>query len=251
MGNKQLKRHLEATDAEIEAFLRRIEQLLDRTISGIVNRLKGGIGSQKDLDAAKVIGSLLAEANNAGLTEQVRRLENLHVKQLEYIKDQVFKNEANLFSNADRQVLQQLITFDTERVTTRLSQHVADTKAALMRAVITGQNPKIVESPKLAEGSLRSEMRTMLQGFSRAVTAQKAEELGYELFIYVGPDDSLTREFCADVLDRDPPIYTRDEIDAMDNDQGLPVLEYAGGYNCRHEWVPINEQEAKDLGWEP
>jgi len=36
-------------------------------------------------------------------------------------------------------------------------------------------------------------------------------------------------------------IYTIEQIKALDNGQGLPVITHLGGYNCRHFWQLVTE----------
>lgn len=54
-------------------------------------------------------------------------------------------------------------------------------------------------------------------------------------YLYTGPDDKLTRPFCRAHVDRS---LTRSQIDTMNNGQLPNVWLTAGGWNCRHQWVP-------------
>lgn len=64
------------------------------------------------------------------------------------------------------------------------------------------------------------------------------EERGDLMFVYFGPDDKLNRPFCRSILDNNIP-RTREEINALDNLTILePVFMVAGGFNCRHIWIP-------------
>ena len=58
---------------------------------------------------------------------------------------------------------------------------------------------------------------------------------GCTKFRYDGPG-SGTRDFCG--LHKGK-IYTIQEILKLNNGQGLPVLIYMGGWNCRHWWTAI------------
>lgn len=58
-----------------------------------------------------------------------------------------------------------------------------------------------------------------------------------EAFLYVGPDDDKTREFCADRVDR---VYSRQAIDEMDNGQLPNPMLTGGGYNCRHQFRRVS-----------
>ena len=70
----------------------------------------------------------------------------------------------------------------------------------------------------------------------RAVMAEAAivEDDGVPLvYVYVGPRDGKNRPFCAQWVGKAVTDPAR-----MDNEQGLPVDDFCGGYNCRHSWAP-------------
>jgi hypothetical protein len=65
-------------------------------------------------------------------------------------------------------------------------------------------------------------------------------------FAFMGPVDAKTRDWCLEHVGR---VYTRDEIDQMDNGQIDNVFLTGGGYNCRHTWIEIaKSSELYNLG---
>jgi hypothetical protein len=120
-----------------------------------------------------------------------------------------------------------------------------------MRSVLVGARPDIGALHSDIGGAAISESKTVIntaiQGFNRAVNEKKAKDLGLTLFLYVGPDDDVTRPFCQDRVDQ---IFTQEEIDSWDNGQGLPADVYLGGYNCRHHLRPLTEELAAELGYD-
>jgi hypothetical protein len=62
-----------------------------------------------------------------------------------------------------------------------------------------------------------------------------------QLYAYVGPVDSLIRPFCLRHIGK---VYTRAEIEALDNEQLPNPFLTGGGYNCRHLWAPISRFSA-------
>jgi hypothetical protein len=72
---------------------------------------------------------------------------------------------------------------------------------------------------------------TSVAQFDNAYHSESAQQAGIEKFLYDGDISDNTREFCEDHCGH---VYTLDELDAMDNHQGLPVLYNLGGYNCQH-----------------
>lgn len=256
MANQNLKRRLKARDSDIEAFILRLDRFLGQNLESIVGGLEQGDVTAQE--AANVLGSLETELINAGLEEQVQDLHARYADEINEVRRlfnaQGLEDEA-IFADIDIDTIEQLINFDVDQVTQLARQAVGDVRSQLMRSVIAGEKPDVAAIIGDVTGSLQSQLRTelntLLAGFARSVTVGKAKELGFELFEYLGPDDDVTRPFCERVLDKDPPIYTREEISEMDNEQGLDVFAYGGGYNCRHDWSPISEEKAREQGWEP
>lgn len=86
---------------------------------------------------------------------------------------------------------------------------------------------------------------TAVSIFGRQVEAVQTEALGdQQPYLFAGPIDDRTRPFC---LDRVGRVYTRAEIDQMDNGQMPGVLLTGGGYNCRHSWLAVESQELKAM----
>ena len=65
------------------------------------------------------------------------------------------------------------------------------------------------------------------------------EEAGALKYIFAGPRDKLNRPFCRRILNDNEP-RTREQINRLDNRSPLkPVFTAAGGYACRHQWIPL------------
>jgi hypothetical protein len=72
--------------------------------------------------------------------------------------------------------------------------------------------------------------------FTRQVESLKSED--DDVFAFVGPVDKKIRPFCYQHAGR---VYTRAEINALDNGQLPNVFLTAGGYNCRHVWQAVSK----------
>jgi len=61
---------------------------------------------------------------------------------------------------------------------------------------------------------------------------------------YIGPNDNLTRDFCADMLSANR-VYTIEDIDALSDGVAnsefgfYEIFRWRGSYNCRHLWVRL------------
>lgn len=77
---------------------------------------------------------------------------------------------------------------------------------------------------------------TAFSGYDQASFWRQAEEVAEDgeqmLFEYVGPPPQ--RSFCERHIGN---VYTEEQIDRLENGQGLDVRLFGGGYNCRHRWV--------------
>ncbi len=131
----------------------------------------------------------------------------------------------------------------------------ADTTAVLLvRAVrwqAIGRQPMVDILDALTAALDRSQSRvrtlfdTQVSILGRHVEALHAEDLPDDQpFLYAGPIDDKTREFC---LERVGKVYTRAAIDDMDNGQIPGVFLSAGGYNCRHSFMAVESQALRAL----
>lgn len=88
----------------------------------------------------------------------------------------------------------------------------------------------------LADGRVRTLYDTSVSIYGRQVEAVAAGDDPETRFAFIGPVDRKTRDFCKQHVGK---VYTRAEIDALDNGQIDNVFLTGGGYNCRHVWTEI------------
>lgn len=72
----------------------------------------------------------------------------------------------------------------------------------------------------------------------RGINLMAANNFDAEYFLYSGPVDQVTRDFCAEHAGK---VYTKDAINNMSNGVGTDVWTHCGGYNCRHTWLPVSK----------
>ncbi len=79
---------------------------------------------------------------------------------------------------------------------------------------------------------------TGLSGVYRESTILLGEDNGFTKFIYMGPLDAATRDFCATFVNQ---VKTVDEWNALQSEQAQisPVIQFGGGFNCRHRFVGV------------
>lgn len=100
-----------------------------------------------------------------------------------------------------------------------------------------------VTSTQLAQVQTLFDTQTSILG--RQVEALATELLGPDqAFLYTGPVDGRTRDWC---LQRVGKVYTRREIEQMDNGQLPNAFVTGGGYNCRHSFIAVASDELVSL----
>jgi len=94
----------------------------------------------------------------------------------------------------------------------------------------------LAEALDLELAEARTLYDTTVSVFGRQVEALKARE--GDVYVYLGPADTKLRPFCHEHVGK---VYTRDEIDALNNGQLPNVFLTGGGYNCRHVWTAVSK----------
>lgn len=165
----------------------------------ISDQLKRGPLNFKKVLAAPSVRELLGE-------QQRTTVEDMH------------EVAAKVATLAKRKVMLQYGGLDREKMTDLLS-------ASLSRSA----------------GETRTLGATSLAMFHRTAHSKAVDAIDPEqelLYAYDGPDDKLTRPFCHKLkaLMAKSMLWTRREIDRMDNGQLGDCFTTGGGYNCRHQW---------------
>jgi hypothetical protein len=259
-----------ASDKELKLFASKLSRFLQSNLQKVL----GPLDAKDSAQAAQVLGSLQTIVQEMGLTKEMGELTNIYGKDLAAIVDrfdELQKNRAGvrvgpkggvtvrkrgeIISDINRPMVETLIKGGFNQAAGHVTRLIGDMREQVALSVLTGVKPDIsalldAETEAL-ESRLNTELGTTFAAFHRTVTLATAEDLGFELFEYIGPDDQVTRKFCYELLERDPPIYSIEEIRRMDNGQDLPVEQFGGGYNCRHIWGPVSEEEAREQGWKP
>lgn len=77
---------------------------------------------------------------------------------------------------------------------------------------------------------------TAIAKYDNGYMHEVCHQAGIEKFLYDGMP--AQRPFCRERLGH---VYTRKQIEGMNNGQGLDVITSLGGYNCVHYWTPVFE----------
>lgn len=94
-----------------------------------------------------------------------------------------------------------------------------------------------------AKSKARTIARTAKMGQIRSDYLRSKLKAGFRYYRWDGPNDSLKRHYCSEHLGK---IYSIAEILKLSNGQGLSVLVYMGGYNCRDRWVAVSDADYEE-----
>jgi hypothetical protein len=245
---KLVSRNIKETEKDVELFARDFEKFLFRSLDEIID------SAEFNAEPIQVLGQFIELFRERGMNEILSRIGTLYGSELRHVQQILRETGINLdMQNVNLGTIEQLIRFRFEDIENRAIETIGSLRPIILESIVLGERPNLTDLKDRIETRLinytKTELNTAIISFSRSVNIAQALDLGLDLFLYVGPDDDITRPFCEDLLAKDPPIYTLAEIEAMDNDQGLPVMTSGGGYNCRHSWQPLSLKRARRYGY--
>lgn len=246
----EIKRQIEATDSRIAQFATELELWLKTNLAFVLQEIQDG-----GEDATASLGALLSALESRGLSAQINRIGQVYGAELKQALRQAQLDGTVALDDLvtiDATTVDAFIRFKAEEIQATVYKEIGSLRPILLNSIILNEpfdiNTLSTNASATTRRNVETEVRTGLSGLNRTITAIQAEEAGIENFLYVGPDDQKTRPFCGDVLSRrSPPIFSKEEISAMSNGQGLDVLTHGGGYNCRHQWRPVTKKVIERL----
>lgn len=166
-------------------------------------------------------------------------------------------------AGVDKESLQSLISFTEGTLRETVDRrYLFPVQEAVFQAAMGSINmPTAIDSimsraEELSEAQVTTLITDSFVQYQRTVTVQKGDALGLEVFIYTGPDDDVTSDQCRALLGYDEHGleggFYKDEITADLHPalKGNPLI--AGGHvNCRHRFMPVTEDFAVEMGFEP
>ena len=142
------------------------------------------------------------------------------------------------------QAVEILSILDLTTISAGVTRYANELKTAMFRGLLTGQSSSsIMQGLTETYGvgrALSSKQQVALLNdsfarFSRTTTAKLFQDVPEQKYEYVGPDDEVTRDVCVATLEMQGEGMTIAEIEAK-----APVsFADGGGFNCRHEWIPV------------
>ena len=145
-----------------------------------------------------------------------------------------------MFAEITEDTLQVLLTQSEQYLAGQITAMGSTIKQEVVSGIINKNTvSEIVESlGKKGYGADVGMKRIVSDGmnnYSRAVSRMMMDEAEDNTkYIYIGPADERTRDFCLDMWGAGN--LTREQITSR---FGASVFVSAGGYNCRHRWIPV------------
>lgn len=246
---KRLNDVVDAAEEEIRRLLRRLDTspgtaLLSSDRQALVNnqevvrQVRVAIDQLRDKvrveGRAAAIAAARAEAQRIGVSftpKSAALISNIIADRLTEI-DGIFGEAAQAVTRAARVVM----------ATTKDANALADKVAVALKST-RSQALSAIDSVAMAAGRQTT-----------IIDAERAAE-GVEtdiVYAYGGPVDAITRDFCREhATSVTNNVYTLDALNSFDNGprQPKPVSVYLGGYKCRHNLIPMTEDEARRRGY--
>lgn len=144
------------------------------------------------------------------------------------------------FAPVSKMVLESLRSVETKYWSARIVIESTALQKEILNATITKSWDQKAIVERLTKGmhgaltpaQVETNITTALSNFERNVRSAMMNEMPEDTkYIYIGPQDAKTRDFCNEMLGAGE--LTKDEIISS---FGGDVLSVGGGFNCRHSW---------------
>jgi len=135
-----------------------------------------------------------------------------------------------------------LSILDLTTISSGVTRYANELKTAMFRGLLTGQSSAnimagLTETYGVGRALSSKQQVALLNDsfarFARTTTAKLFQDVPEQKYEYVGPDDEVTRDECQTGLAAGQ--LTADQIPTETD----TTIEGGGGFNCRHEWVPV------------
>lgn len=246
---KQIQKRNDQTDADLTRFQNHLANFLRTNLKKMLRGIE--IGDQTQEDAARTLGGVLTSLRSAGLSDVLAEVTQLYGREMNRIQDFYAQHSGRTFqfTDSDRTVVQTLIGFEVDQIANNIDTYANELRKQIFQQVIAGARPDVsalVETNvERSTAQINTDLNTSMAGFARTVNLSKGAEQGFERYLYSGGLIETSREFC---IERDGKVFTLEEIQSWDNGQGLPADVYLGGYNCRHDLLPVDDEILAGLG---
>lgn len=247
---------IEKTEVKLQKFMRDLDRAIGLSIDEILSEIRAGKVAPSEAMAR--LGSFYEKLLQSDFGRQIKKVNALYAAKLRdaAIELRAISPEAAI-SDVDVRFAETLVDLDYSIIENKIRSTADSMRSAVARQVL-GSKPiearqiRDKYGPELGR-QIEIELRTGLSSFHQTLINKKADEHGLNLFIYIGPLDEVTRPLCRHILET-KQVWTdaeRRELNSWADNKGntpaLPVETYGGGYNCRHQWSPVDPDDAREM----
>lgn len=231
--------------AELDFYQKDMEKIQKKLLSKI-EKVLAGLVVLDDAALAQAFQQIdfVDDLNRLGFPALLEKVKGSYDKQVVTTVAGLSAAQRNKQRVTAVQAIEVLAILDLSTISSGVTRYANELKTAMFRGLLTGASSKsIMEGLTATYGvgkALSSKQQVMLLNdsfarFARTTTAKLFEDVPEQKFQYVGPNDEVTRDVCVATLEMQGEGMTMAEIEAES-----PVsFADGGGFNCRHEWVPV------------
>ena len=150
--------------------------------------------------------------------------------------------DMKIFGKISEESLRTITNFSTSIFADKLDDMANILKSEIIKGALgAGTEQGILQAIQARSGLSNTQMRTLvttgLNDYSRSVNKVMMDTLpSAQKYRYDGPLDDSTRDECVDMINAGE--LTENQIISQFSGYG-DVLISGGGFNCRHQWMPI------------
>ena len=231
--------------AELDFYQKDMEKIQKKLLSKITKVL-AGLEVLDDAGLAQAFQQIdfVDDLTKLGFPALLEKVKGSYDKQVVTTVAGLSAAQRNKQRVAAVQAIEVLALLDLSTISSGVTRYANELKTAMFRGLLTGQSSaSIMEGLTATYGVgkvLSSKQQVALLNdsfarFARTTTAKLFEDVPEQKFEYVGPNDEVTRDVCVATLEMQGEGMTMAEIEAE-----APVsFADGGGFNCRHEWIPV------------
>ena len=187
--------------------------------------------------------NFLDELTALGFPALLKKVKNAYNNQVIMSFDALKSTQRTKQTITAVKAIELLSTLDLTTISNNVSKFANELKTAMFRGILTGANSSsimqgLTDTYGIGKGLTSSQQVALLNDsfarFQRTSTLKLFEDDPNQLFRYSGPNDNVTRPACSNTLAIQGKGFTAEEM----NDLEVGGAD-GGGFNCRHEWLPV------------
>ena len=228
---------------DLDFYQKDIEKIQKKLLNKI-EKVLGGLVVLNDAQLATAFKQIdfVDELNKLGFPALLEKVRTTYNKQAVKNFDVLTAAQRTRQTVTAVQAIEVLAILDLTTISAGVTRYANELKTAMFRGLLTGQSSKsimegITSTYGIGKGLSSKQQVMLLQDsfarFSRTTTAKLFQDVPEQKFEYVGPDDEVTRDECVTGLAAGQ--ITADQIPSETD----TTIEGGGGFNCRHEWIPV------------